>query len=64
MEVRPEDLVMVDQDEKAVVAIPRDRVAEVLELLPGLVKTDERVLVDVEGGGSVKEAFQKHRGKS
>ncbi|EON66904.1 hypothetical protein W97_06307 [Coniosporium apollinis CBS 100218] len=63
MEVRPEDLVMVDQDEKAVVAIPRGRVAEVLELLPGLVKADERVLVDVEGGGSVKEAFQKYRGK-
>ncbi|KAJ9666587.1 hypothetical protein H2201_003246 [Coniosporium apollinis] len=63
VKVHPGDLVMIDQDEKAVVAIPRDRVAEVLEMLPGLVKADEKVLADVEAGGSVKEAFKKHRGK-
>jgi len=51
-------------------------VPDVLKLLPQLVSgkgpnesthsplADERVLEDVQNGASVKDAFQKHRGKA
>lgn len=41
--------------------IPQDELDDVLELLPKLTKADERVLEDVKNGGSVAEAFMKHR---
>jgi len=44
-----------------VVSIPRDRVDEVLELLPKLVAADEKVIEDVGDGISVQEAFKRHR---
>jgi regulator of RNase E activity RraA len=61
VEIEPGDVVMVDPAEKGVVVVPRGRLDEVLEILPGAVEADGRVVADVERGGSVKEAFAKHR---
>ena len=41
--------------------IPQDKLDDVLELLPKLTQADERVLEDVRNGGTVSEAFKKHR---
>ncbi|KAI9725869.1 MAG: hypothetical protein M1828_002498 [Chrysothrix sp. TS-e1954] len=60
--VRPGDFVFSDPIEGLVV-IPEDKLDAVLELVPKLVKADERVQEDVENGVSVKEAFTKHRNK-
>ena len=42
-------------------AIPKEKVEEVLEMLPRLVEADERVIEDVKRGVSVSEAFRRHR---
>ena len=60
--VEPGDIIMVDGEENGVVAVPKGRVDEVLDLLPKLVGADEKVIRDVEDGVSVKEAFKRHRG--
>lgn len=60
--VQPGDIVMIDPFENGVVAVPRGKVEELLDLLPKLVGADERVIADVEAGFSVQEAFKKHRG--
>ncbi|KAF2642491.1 RraA-like protein [Massarina eburnea CBS 473.64] len=59
--VEPGDIVMIDPAENGVVVIPKNRLDEVLELLPKLVGADEKVIRDVEQGVSVKEAFARHR---
>jgi len=59
--IQPGDIVMIDPSENGIVAVPQDRVDEVLELLPKLVGADEKVIEDVEKGVSVKEAFKRHR---
>ncbi|KAF2657943.1 hypothetical protein K491DRAFT_703191 [Lophiostoma macrostomum CBS 122681] len=51
--VRAGDVVMIDGEERGAVVVPRERVEEVLGLVGGLVGADERVMRDVEGGGSV-----------
>ncbi|KAF3006500.1 hypothetical protein E8E13_004701 [Curvularia kusanoi] len=55
------DIIMIDPFENGVVAVPQDRVEELLELLPKLVSADEKVIADVEAGISVQEAFKRHR---
>jgi regulator of RNase E activity RraA len=59
--VSPGDIVMIDPGENGVVAIPQEKLDEVLELLPKLVGADEKVIEDVERGVSVAEAFKWHR---
>jgi len=59
--VQPGDIVMVDELERGVVVVPWGMVEEVLRLLPEMVASDERVLGEVVRGGSVKEAFKRHR---
>ncbi|KAF2130347.1 DlpA domain-containing protein [Dothidotthia symphoricarpi CBS 119687] len=59
--VAPGDIVMIDPFENGVVAVPQDKVEELLELLPKLVGADEKVIADVEQGVSVQEAFKHHR---
>ncbi|KAF2197044.1 DlpA domain-containing protein [Delitschia confertaspora ATCC 74209] len=59
--VEPGDIIFADPDENGVVCIPKGKVNEVLELLPKLVKADEKVMEDVERGVSVKESFKRHR---
>ncbi|KAF2193850.1 RraA-like protein [Zopfia rhizophila CBS 207.26] len=49
--VEPGDIIMADPNENGVVAVPKGRVDELLELLPKLVGADEKVLKDVEEGG-------------
>jgi regulator of RNase E activity RraA len=45
-----------------VVVIPRDKLPQVLELLPKLTLADDKVKDDVAKGMSVSEAFKLHRG--
>lgn len=59
--VEPGDIIMIDPFENGVVAVPKEKVEEVLELLPKLVGADEKVIKDVEEGVAVKEAFKRHR---
>lgn len=42
--------------------IPQDKVDEVLDMAPKLIKADDKVKEEVEKGMSVKEAFAKFRG--
>jgi regulator of RNase E activity RraA len=58
--VSPGDIVVADA-ENGVVVIPRDRLAEVLELLPKSAAADEKVMEAVKGGMAVSEAFATFR---
>ena len=59
--IEPGDLVFSDAT-NGVVIIPRSKVANVIDMLPGLIETDDRVKEDVTQGVTVQEAFKKHRG--
>jgi regulator of RNase E activity RraA len=54
------DIVFCDALE-GVVAIPKDLLDDVIDLMPKLVHADEMVKEDVQAGFSVFEAFKKHR---
>lgn len=60
--VRPGDFVMVDEAEKGLVVIPKEKLKEVAEILPGLKEADDGVLEDVKRGLGLREAFQRHPG--
>jgi len=60
--IKPGDLVFSDAT-NGVVIIPQGKVADVIEMLPGLVEADDRVKEDVTRGVTVQEAFKKHRGQ-
>jgi len=57
------DIIMIDPIENGIVAIPRNLLDKVLEMLPSLVAADEKVMADVEAGKTVAESFKLHRGK-
>ncbi|RQM07710.1 hypothetical protein DH86_00001726 [Scytalidium sp. 3C] len=59
--VKPGDIVFSDARE-GVVVIPQEKLEEVLQLLPRLVKADDAVIESVKNGMPVKEAFAKYRG--
>jgi regulator of RNase E activity RraA len=59
--VEPGDIIMIDPFENGVVAVPHGKVEELLELLPKLVRADEKVMQDIEMGASVQGAFKRHR---
>jgi hypothetical protein len=70
--IRSGDIIVGDAD--GVVCLPKSLAQTVLGLLPELVSglhpremflclADEKALEDVKKGVSVKDAFQKHRGK-
>ena len=61
--VEPGDVIMMDPESRGVVAIPADLVDRVLEILPRMVQADDKVISEVENGGTVAEAFSRHRGK-
>lgn len=61
VEVRPGDFAVLDEAERGIVVIPKEKLAEVAELLPGLKEADDAVLRDVKAGVGLKEAFQRHR---
>ncbi|KXH62315.1 DlpA domain-containing protein [Colletotrichum salicis] len=58
--VNPGDLVFADLV-NGVVVIPKDKVDQVLELLPRLTAADDKVKADVLNGTSVFDAFKTHR---
>lgn len=59
--IHPGDVVFADPI-NGVVVIPRDKVDQVLDLLPKLTTADDKVKAAVSGGMSVQEAFKLHRG--
>jgi regulator of RNase E activity RraA len=59
--VTPGDIAFMDPA-NGVVVIPKDKVAQVLELLPRLTAADDKVKHDVLNGQTVYEAFKRHRG--
>jgi len=61
MVVRPGDFAVLDEAEKGIVVIPREKLAEVAEVLPGLKEADDAVLRDVQAWVGLGEAFQRHR---
>lgn len=61
--VEPDDVIMLDPESSAAVSIPKHLVSRVLEILPGIVGADEKVMEEVEAGGDVGSAFRKYRGK-
>lgn len=58
--VNPGDLVFSDAV-NGVIVIPKEKVGDVVEMLPKLVQADDRVKEEVKNGMTVKEAFKKHR---
>ncbi|KAL1973354.1 hypothetical protein VTN31DRAFT_5989 [Thermomyces dupontii] len=58
--VSPGDIIFCDPLE-GVVAIPKELLDDVLDLIPKLVAQDEKVKADVEKGVPVFEAMKKHR---
>ncbi|KAH6610593.1 hypothetical protein Trco_000613 [Trichoderma cornu-damae] len=61
VQINPGDVAFSDPV-NGVVIIPRDKLDQVLELLPSLVAADAKVKEDVLKGMSVYEAFKLHRG--
>lgn len=61
VEMRPGDFAVLDEAERGIVVIPKEKLAEVAELLPGLKEADDAVLRDVKAGIGLKEGFQCHR---
>jgi len=59
--VNPGDIVFCDPV-NGVVVIPRDRLEEVIELIPRIIAADDKVKNDVANGMLVQEAFKIHRG--
>ncbi|KHJ31380.1 hypothetical protein EV44_g1232 [Erysiphe necator] len=59
--ITPGDLIFCDSL-NGVIAIPQERIKEVVDMLPTLIEADERVKEDVISGVSVYDAFAKHRG--
>ena len=59
VEIKPEDIIFCDGD--AVVAIPKEILKDVIEILPSLWEADELVKAAVDGGMSVQEAFSTYR---
>lgn len=60
VEVRAGDFAVLDEAERGVVVIPREKLGDVLELLPRLKEADEAVLEEVRGGRvGLREAFGK-----
>jgi regulator of RNase E activity RraA len=59
-QVNPGDIAISDPV-NGVVVIPRNKVHQVLELLPKLTSADDKAKEDVANGVSVFEAFKRHR---
>lgn len=57
--VSPDDYIVGDLN--GVVCIPRSLIAQVLKILPKIVKADELVAADIDGGAGFVEATMRHR---
>jgi regulator of RNase E activity RraA len=61
--VSPGDIVIADATAKGVVVVPREKLEELLSLLPKSVEMDRLVALDLEAGEELATAFRKRRGK-
>jgi regulator of RNase E activity RraA len=61
--VAPGDIVVADATAKGVVVVPREKLEEVLEMLPESTEMDRLVALDLEAGQELAAAFRKRRGK-
>ena len=55
------DIIFCDPLE-GIVVIPKDLAEDLIELMPELVRADDKVKEDVLAGSGVFESFKKHRG--
>ena len=58
--VKPGDILCADEGECVCSVIPRDKLDEVLKLLPVHKDADDGLLKDVQGGMGFKEAIKRH----
>lgn len=58
--VQPGDIICADEGEMVSCVIPRDKLDEVLELLPKQKEADNGLLKDVQEGMDFKEAIKRH----
>lgn len=61
IKVNPGDVVFCDSV-NGVVVIPREKVLDVVSLIPRIIAADNKVKEDVGKGMAVQEAFSRHRG--
>jgi regulator of RNase E activity RraA len=61
--VAPGDIVVADATAKGVVVVPREKLEEVLEMLPESTEMDRLVALDLEAGEELAAAFRKRREK-
>ncbi|KAJ5703681.1 RraA-like protein [Penicillium malachiteum] len=54
--VEPNDIILLDPAENGAICIPKDKLDQVLEMLPGIAAADERKMGHVLNGMSVEEA--------
>lgn len=55
------DIVVADAADRAVVVIPQAMLSDVHDMLPALKTADDNVLKELLAGGTVTDAFAKHR---
>lgn len=61
VEVKPGDILCADESERGCVVVPREKLEELMAMLPGLKEADDRCVADVQAGVDVTEAFRRHR---
>ncbi|KAK5119785.1 hypothetical protein LTR85_007361 [Meristemomyces frigidus] len=61
LDVKPGDILCADEGERGCVVIPREKLEELMAMLPGLKEADDRCVADVQAGVDVTEAFKRHR---
>ena len=56
--VKPGDVLVADEGEMVCCVIPREKLGEVLDLLPMHKEADDGLLADVQGGMGFKDAIK------
>ena len=56
------DVVCADEGEGGCVVIPREKVEDVVAMLPKLKEIDDKCVADVQAGVDVTTTFRRHRG--
>jgi len=62
LEVNTGDILCADEGERGCVVIPRRKLEELVNMLPGLKEADDKCVADVQAGVDVNETFRRHRG--
>jgi regulator of RNase E activity RraA len=58
--VYPEDIVCVDEGERSIVVIPKEKLQEVMAKLPILKTASDAVLADIENGSPLLDSTRRH----